>query len=163
MTEVDPPQELIKIDPSQNVQTGLMVLRLELAVAAHLFEKSSPDASRSTVQRTLIAIESFLRTTFGANDPKPLIPLRQLIYALHDLDRGKVVPLLAPQKINHRPRDSLVTEGLMAFAAACMELLIESGVRRKDAARHVAKDLHAKGYRSNRHGTITASKCRGLA
>jgi hypothetical protein len=156
MTEVEPSQELIKIDPSQNVETGLMVLRLELAVAADLFERSSPDASRSTVQRTLVAIESLLRTTFGANDPKPLIPLRRLIYALHDLDRGTVVPLLAPQKINHRPRDSLLKEGLMAFAAACMELLIESGVRRKDAARRVAKYLHAKGYRSTRDRTITA-------
>ena len=50
MTEVDPSQELIKIDPSQNVQTGLMVLRLELAFAAQI--PLSPAKMNKSLERS---------------------------------------------------------------------------------------------------------------
>jgi hypothetical protein len=84
------------------------------------------------------------------------MPLRQLNYALHDLNRGKVVPLLAPQKMSYRPRDSIAKEGFMAFAAVCMELLVESGISRGTAAQQVANDLNARGYRRTHNSRITA-------
>jgi hypothetical protein len=44
----------------------------------------------------------------------------------------------------------------MAFAAACMELLVESGISRGSAARRVANDLNTRGYRRTLNKRITA-------
>jgi hypothetical protein len=147
---------MVENDLSQEILMRVVKLRRELAGAADIFESSSPEARRSGVQIALAAIESFLVTTLGANDPKPLMPLRQLNYALHDLNRGKVVALLVPQKTSHRPPDSVAKEAFMAFAAACMELLVESGISRGSAARRVANDLNARGYRRTLNKRITA-------
>jgi hypothetical protein len=95
-------------------------------------------------QIPLSAIESFLTTVFGVNDSKSFMPLRQLSYALHDLNRGKVVPLLTPQKRSNRPPDSISKAAFMAIAAACMELFVESGVTRNAAASRVAGNLHTQ-------------------
>ena len=141
---------------SQEILMRVVKLRRELAGAADIFESSSPEARRFGVQIALAAVESFLATTLGANDPKPLMPLRQLNYALHDLNRGKVVALLVPQKTSHRPPDSVAKEARMAIAAACLELLVESGISRGNAARRVANDLNARGYRTSLNKRITA-------
>ena len=58
----------------------------------------------------------FLSSIRGA-DLAMLVPLMQLHYALADLDRGKVVPLLARKKTAHRPPDSYAKEAFRATVA----------------------------------------------
>jgi hypothetical protein len=143
-------------DPVAEIMKEIMELRQRLTFAAEKFEKGAPDGGRSGVHITLRVLEDFLAAMFGTNDPKVFIPLRQLQYALYDLDRGKVVPLLARKKVTHRPRDSAAKEALMALAAGCMELFVEGGVARKLAARQVADALHANGHRNGPSKRITA-------
>jgi hypothetical protein len=138
------------------LQEILAVLCRTLTLQADLFEKGSPKERRSSLQISLAAIESVLTMAFGVNDSKSFMPLRQLSYALEDLNRGKVVPLLTPQKRSRRPPDSISKEAFMASAAACMELFVEAGVARKAAARRVANNLHAQGYSYDRAKRITA-------
>jgi hypothetical protein len=47
------------------------------------------------------------------------------LYGLHDLDRGKVVPLLGPTKVSHTPGNALSDELFRAVAAAAMTCLVE--------------------------------------
>jgi hypothetical protein len=64
-------------------------------------DSQRPDQMRAIRQVILGEVQSFLAAVFGPNE-KSLMLLRQLIYALHDLDRGKFVPLLKPKKVSHR-------------------------------------------------------------
>jgi hypothetical protein len=139
---------MAEIDTVQEILARLKTLQQELSFAAESFQNGGPEQVRPSVQIALGLIHTFLLTVFGARDSKPLIPLRQLIYALHDLDRGRAGPLLAPQKTSHRPRDSVAKEAFIAIPAACMELLVEGGIARKDAANRVANALGAMGYRN---------------
>jgi hypothetical protein len=144
------------LDPAEEILKRIVQLRQQLAFAAQKFEKSAPDGGRSSVHMTLRAFDEFLAAMFGTREPSVFIPLSQLQYALHDLDRGKVVSLLAPQKVGRRPRDPAAKDALMALAAASMELLIDGGVPRKHAARQVADDLHGRGYRNGVSKRISA-------
>jgi len=104
------------IDPNREILERLKKLESELGYAADIFQNGSPDLRRSSIRITLDVIQMFLVAAFGSNNVKPLITLRQLIYALHDLDRGKVVPLLTPQKTGHRPPDPIAKEAFIATA-----------------------------------------------
>ena len=86
-------------DAAQEILERLNTLREEFTFAADIFRTGGSEQGRASVQITLGVIQTFLMSVFGVGDAKPLIPLRQLCYALHDLDRGKVVPLLAPLKL----------------------------------------------------------------
>jgi hypothetical protein len=147
---------MAEIDPVQEILARLEKLQKELSFAAEAFQNGGAEQARPSVQIALGVIHAFLMTVFGAHDSKALMPLRQLIYARHDLDRGRVGPLLAPQKMSHRPRDSVAKEAFIAIPAACMELLVEGGVARKDAAIQIAHGLSAMGYRNGRDKPVTA-------
>jgi hypothetical protein len=119
---------MMAIDLAEEIVKRSERLRQQLAWAAQGFEKSAPDGGRSSVHMTLHAFDDFLRAMFATREPSVFIPLHQLQYALHDLDHGKVIPLLAPQKVSRRPRDPTAKDALMALAAASMELFIKGGV-----------------------------------
>jgi hypothetical protein len=133
----------------------LQVLRQELLFATEALERY-PDRGRPGVIIALGALQNFLVEIYGRYDPKPLIALRQLIYALHDLDRGTTAPLLTPEKLDHRAPDPCANEAFRAFAAAAMELLMKGKVGRLEAARRVAKALRHHGYCNVDHTQITA-------
>ena len=80
------------IDPHREILERLKKLESELGYAADIFQNGGPDLRRSSIRITLDVIQMFLIAAFGSNNVKPLVTLLQLIYALHDLDRGKVVP-----------------------------------------------------------------------
>ena len=129
-----------------------------LRLASEAFDPSTEDAGRLSVIMTLVALDDFLKAMFGVNDPLLFIPIRQLQYALYDLGRGKVVPLLSPKKIKNRPPDSAAKEGFRAFAAVAMDLFVDGGVERKQAARDVARALSRMGYTNGPGKMISAQR-----
>jgi hypothetical protein len=48
---------------------------------------------------------------------------------LADLDRGKVVPLLARKKVAHRPPDSYAKEAFRAAVAGAMDVMVAAKMR----------------------------------
>lgn len=133
-------------------------LLLGLKLAADAFDPKGSDAGRTCIMMSLTAVDDYLMAILGGSEAPLLIPLRQLQYALHDLARGKVMPLLKPKKVTSRPRDSAAIEGFRSFAAVAMDLFVQSGVGRKEAARDVARALSRMGYDNGPGKIITASR-----
>jgi hypothetical protein len=147
---------MAEVDPVRQILVHLQRLSVVLKRAASGFDQSAEDAGRGSVLFTLAAVDDFLKVTLGIRDPSLFIPLAQLRYALHDLNRGKVVPLLAPKKVKNRPHDSASKEAFRALAAVAMELFIKGNVPRKEAARDVAAALSQMGYMNGPGKPITA-------
>ena len=79
--------------------------------------------------------------------PAVALPLNQLLYALHDLDHGKVVPLLTRTEVPHSPGIALSDDLFRAMAAAAMTCLVDRMQKsRKEAAQEIAKRLSRKGF-----------------
>jgi len=87
----------------------LFRLGADLKRAGEFFDASAPDGGRLGSFLAIGSVTEFLSSIRGI-DPAMLVPLRQLHYALADLDRGKVVALLARKKVAHRPPDSYATK-----------------------------------------------------
>lgn len=137
------------IDSPSAMQAQLIRLRKGLSAAAKKFDSHATDKKRIGVQLMLYELDYFLQNTLGTKNTVVLKPLTQLRYALIDLDRGKVVPLLTPTKVGQRPKDASGKESLRTFAAVAMELFIIGKMSRKPAADAVAKALFAMGYEYN--------------
>jgi hypothetical protein len=140
---------------SSQASDPLVRLKRELGKCADAFDPAAEDAGRASAIMSLVAIGEFLTAVFGTGLSTPL---RQLQYALHDLDGGKVVPLLEPMKVAHRPAQPVGIKGFRAVAAAAMELMIQAGVGRKEAARQVARKLSQLGYDDGPGRIITADR-----
>lgn len=147
---------MVKRDAHSNIATQLLRLRLGLTAAAKHFNSSAEDHGRVGVQLALFELDFFLRGLFGTQHASIFMPLNQLRYALIDLDRGKVVPLLTPKKTKNRPKDSSAKEALRSSAAVAMELFMKGKVQRKQAARNVAKRLSEMGYEHSPGKQISA-------
>jgi hypothetical protein len=115
-------------------------------VARKSFDPSAPNHGRDAVRYTLLAISEYISAVVPQR-PDLVHPLRELLLGLKDLDRGAVVPLLQPSRIDHRPRNSYSVGSLRADAAVLMELMQQGGVSRKIAANTVARRLNRLGYR----------------
>jgi len=133
-------------------------LALGLRVASQAFDPADEDGGRLSVIMTLLSLNDFMKATFGVEEPHLFVPLHQLQYALHDLNNGKTGSLLKAKKIENRPPNSTSVEGFRAFAAVAMDLFIEGGVPRKQAAHDVAIDLRRSGYTLGPGKIITAKQ-----
>ena len=82
---------------------------LALALGSGTFDPTRPDHGRASVRNALIGVIAVIAELFP---DKPSLPatLNHLLYALWDLDRGKVPPLLQPAKIEHSPGLSLAED-----------------------------------------------------
>ena len=131
-------------------------LRQHLKAAAYL--PYMPDTSGPRVQYHVLldAFDAILKELFGDDDPLTFAALYQLRYGLHDLDNGKVDPTLAPAKTDGRPKNSVAERGWRALAAAAMELYMQNGMSRVDAARKVASFLSRSGLKTSEGKLITA-------
>ena len=145
-----------KADTDPTIASQLSRLRLGLTAAVKHFNSSADDHGRIGIQLALFEVDLFLRALLGSQNASMFMPLNQLRYALIDLDRGKVVPLLRPKKPENRPKDSSAKEALRSSAAVAMEFYMKAKVQRKQAARNVAKRLSEMGYEHSRGKQITA-------
>ena len=89
----------------------------------------------------------------------PALPatLNHLLYALWDLDHGKIPPLLQPVKVANNPGLSLAEDLFRALPSAAMTRLME-GMSRDAAARSIARRLTRMGYRNSSGAEITGSQ-----
>jgi hypothetical protein len=131
---------------------------LALALGPGTFDPTRPDHGRASVRNALIGVIAVIAELFP---DKPSLPatLNHLLYALWDLDRGKVAPLLQPAKIEHGPGLSLADELFRALPAAAMTRLMEGRAMSREAAAHsIARRLTGMGYRDTDGAEITASQ-----
>jgi hypothetical protein len=131
---------------------------LALALGPGTFDPTRPDHGRASVRNALIGVIAVIAELFP---DKPSLPatLNHLLYALWDLDRGKVAPLLQPAKIEHSPGLSLADDLFRALPAAAMTRLMEGRAMSREAAAHsIARQLTGMGYRDTDGAEITASQ-----
>jgi hypothetical protein len=131
---------------------------LALALGPGTFDPTRPDHGRASVRNALIGVIAVIAELFP---DKPSLPatLNHLLYALWDLDCGKVAPLLQPAKIEHSPGLSLADDLFRALPAAAMTRLMEGrAMSRKEAAHSIARRLTGMGYRDADGAEFTASQ-----
>jgi hypothetical protein len=92
--------------------------------AAGSYDPTQPDHGRASVRAALVGVIRLLGALFP-NKPALPISLNHLLYALHDLDRGKVAPLLEPATPSKNPGLSLTEELFRAIPAAAITCLIK--------------------------------------
>lgn len=124
-----------------------------LQFAAAIFDPSAPSAGRKSAIFFLVAINDFLLAA-GLQDKSIYLPLNELIYALEDLNRGRVRPLLQKAEVAHRSKNSVAEEHFRTLAAAAMDLHMTEGMPREKAARLVARELTKMGYQHPTAGVI---------
>jgi hypothetical protein len=74
------------------------------------------------------------------------LPLTALLAALHDLDSGRVVPMLEPKKgVDNRKPDAGFRKVARAVASFCIDQLIAAGMEVDDACKFVAPLLRKGG------------------
>jgi hypothetical protein len=116
-------------------------LRLALAEAdLALTAANTPEEGRIASLLALKAFYDFLKST-GLRSRA----LNNLSMALQDIDRGNSPIFFAPS-VQNRPRDKARLFILKAVAAAAMQLLMDSGRTKADAAAIVAKKLNLAGF-----------------
>jgi hypothetical protein len=136
-----------------NQTESVLQLLSTVELASALFDPSDPKAGRKSIIIILRALNDLL---IAVDAQKPShAPLNELIYALADLDRGRVSPLLRKTKVRHRSKNSIADEFLRTFAAAAMDLMMQEKPR-KVAANRVASELTKMGYRHPTRGAIRA-------
>jgi len=128
-------------DESAVPSSPLDDLRLALAQADFaLTEANTPEEGRIASLLALKAIYDFSKST-GLRSRA----LNNLSMALQDIDRGNFSILFAPS-VQNRPRDKAKLFILKAVAAAAMQLLMDSGRMKADAAAIVAMKLNLAGF-----------------
>jgi hypothetical protein len=121
-------------------------------------DPTRPDHGRGSVRNALIGVIAVISEMFPASPALPAT-LNHLLYALWDLDQGKVPPLLQPAKIDHSPGLSLAEDLFRALPSAAMTRLMDGRtMSREKAARSVARRLTKIGYRSSSGSEITGSQ-----
>jgi hypothetical protein len=151
---VDTSARDIRINKMIPMESALQLFS-RLQFAAAIFDPSAAGVGRKSAIVSLVAINDFL-IAVGIQDKSVHLPLNELIYALEDLNRGRVRPLVQKAKVAHRSKNSVADEFFRTLAAAAMDLHMMGKVRRKEAAHLVARELTKMGYRHPTAGRIAA-------
>jgi hypothetical protein len=140
------PNEGSLTNRSADLQAALRFCSGALRIAAASYDPSRPADARGCVRIALVGVIQLI-SELCPNEASVLFPLNELLYGLHDLDHGKVVPLLGPTKVSHSPGNALSDELFRAMAAAAMTCLVErTAMTREQAAKDVARRLSRMGY-----------------
>jgi hypothetical protein len=94
---------------------------------------------------SLKAVLDFLEEIGITNSWRPVM-LKRLVVVLADIRRGIAHPLTTPS-ICARPPDMGLVVALKAMAAAAMQLAMDTGVKKENAAKTVANVLTKAGFR----------------
>ena len=108
--------------------------------------KSDPYACRFAIQRMVMRLIELFELDEEIKNEKLTAPLEALVEALFELNLGRRPDLLAPEKIETRPQNSWPESSLQGVAAGVMNVLMESGRKKREAARIVARELNRVGY-----------------
>jgi hypothetical protein len=125
---------------------------------ASTYSSAQSDHGRGGVRIALVGVINLISELYPG-DQSLARPLNELLYALADLDNGKVVPLLKPTKVFNSPGNSLTNDLFRAIPAAAMTLLVKGGgISRNDAARDIASRLTKLGYRDSSGNRFTGAQ-----
>jgi hypothetical protein len=138
-------------------QAELQAVMQFLALALGAYDPTQPDHGRASVRNALVGVIRLIAALFPDKPSLP-ISLNHLLYAIYDLDRGKVAPLLQPATPSKNPGLSLTEDLFRALPAAAMTCLVKQGIKREGAARDIARRLTRMGYRSSAGDEFTASQ-----
>jgi hypothetical protein len=133
----------LAIDPTM-LQSKFAQLRAALAVQHGRFTHGADDnVDLDVVGRSLAAVNDFLMLA-TPDGPDLLQPLLTLGLALGSVQNGRVSPLLKPRTkrhVRHRPAEHEVN---WATGAACITLLLETGMSLTAASRMVQKEFELR-------------------
>jgi hypothetical protein len=87
------PNESSLTNRSADLQAALRFCSGALRIAAAGYDPSRPADGRACVRIALVGVIHLI-SELCPNEASVLLPLNELLYGLHDLDHGKVVPLL---------------------------------------------------------------------
>jgi hypothetical protein len=171
MAPATPPPEPEKLDPGALPDTiGEADLpKLNLALAA-LFRRlqearaqfdAEGDDGRLGACNALGGLWQFI-TRFRTPYMQSLqLPILRLQDALANLEQNRVEPILRPVQRTGRAPSSGTYASLKGQAVATVDLLLRTGLDRRDARRVVANELTKLGVRPERgSGTVTATTLR---
>jgi hypothetical protein len=128
----------------------------DLETARLQFDADEGASGRLGVLAALDVIYRYNTILIGDRAPELLAPIRSVQHALHDAERGKLHALFNPKKHVGRPPDRTEHLGLAGWAAVLMQLLMDTGRLKSEAARQVARKLNSIGYRTPQGATISA-------
>lgn len=141
--------------PSVEHRVGRLKGMLELAQEMYFSE--DPNRDRIAARTALAACINFVLVTVP-DSIDLLLPLRELNYALHELDQGHVRAILKREVKRGRKETAISVVAFRATAAVLMELYSRNAVGRGQAAAAAAERLAELGYRDERNRPITAAQ-----
>ena len=122
----------------------------ELRKATNEYRKPCPDAyqledlevphpQREATASALVAVLGFLRPRLP--DAFMLTPLSDVLAALADVDEGRMHPLFEPRTKLGGKRSYISDDADRDLATAAVTLMIEGGMKKRDALRRVASNM----------------------
>ena len=130
----------------------------DLEIARQQFDTDQAASGRWGVMTALDVLNRLGTVLLGDRAADLLTPIRNLQHALHDAEDGKSHPLLVPKKLSVRPPDRTEHLGLAGVAAVLMQLQMDAGEAKPNAARQVARRLDKLGYQTPQGKTITSNR-----
>ena len=118
---------------------------------------AEPEQARAALRIAVVGVVKLISDLYP-NEPSYAKPFNDLLYALADLDHGRVVTLFRAIKVSNRPGTTLAENLFRAIAAAAMTKLMEDGLQRRGAASHVARKLSKMGAVDAAGKAITAAQ-----
>jgi hypothetical protein len=128
----------------------------DLEIARRQFDADEGASGRLGVLTALHVLASLSTVLLGNRAAELLAPIKSLQHALHDAERGTKHPLLKPRKHVGRPPNHTEYLGLAGTAAVLMQMQMDAGKSKSDAARQVARRLNVIGYRTPQGVTISS-------
>ena len=144
-------------DKSVDGNTHLPDLISGLEEARSFYSSDTQDHGRHAA---LVALAACIRFAFRTipNGIDLIMPLRELLDGLDELDSGLQPPMLRRRTKKGGLPIRRGIETFRATAAALMELYSKSGMGRDKAAATVAAELNERGHRDERGNLISASR-----
>lgn len=144
-------------DKSIDANTHLLDLISGLQYARSIYRPDGPDHGRFAAKAGLAACIRFALRAIP-NGIDSVMPLRELLDGLADLDAGLQSPMLRHKRKKGGRQTRRGVETFRATAAVLMEIYIEEGKQRDAAAAIVAKELNQHGYSDERGNPISAKR-----
>lgn len=132
------------------------ILKLTFLMRASLamFDPDGPDHGRKGVKNALVAFQWFVaRCCPDGTDL--VLPINELLYAIHDLDNGRLSPMFHHTVSGGRPPTAFSDKLFRATAAVLMTLYQDPKLGDGDPATMVARKLNRLGYRDDQKKKIT--------
>lgn len=124
-------------------QNTLQAFEAKLRSAAEEIKENSRKAVITALQGTIL----FINSVPDFESDNLALPLTQLMAALHDLDSGRVLPMVTPAQIDNRPLEASFRKVIRAAAIFMIDLLVDHGLRLEEACKFVAPILERGGVK----------------